>query len=127
MMVRLGLVGVAMTVVMGFSAPRSFGEDKIEGAIWEIKFDAKDKKGPIITFRATQDGKIYDKGSGLIGSWTGDKDKAEMEITGLKEARFNGKYVLTNISKNKIPRWSGKFTAAGTDNTRDIAVKLIRD
>lgn len=102
-------------------------DDKIDGAVWEIKFDGK-KDGPSVTFRATHDGKIYDRGAKVIGSWKGDLNKSEMDITGLEQARFNGAYVITNISnKPKTPRWNGKFTPADGGKSRDVGVRLLRD
>lgn len=108
------------------SASAIDADDKIVGASWEIKFDGK-KDGPTVWFRATHDGKVYDKGAEVIGSWKGDDDKAEVEITGFKQARFNGTYVITNISNKKTPRWHGKFTPASGDKSRDVAVKLLKD
>lgn len=106
-------------------------DDKIVGAAWEIKIPGKTKAKDItVKYRATTDGKVYDAGSELIGSWKGDQDQTTMEITGFKDrrAQFNGKYELTNISKKeKTPRWTGKWTAAGSDKSRDVVVKLLKD
>jgi hypothetical protein len=105
-------------------------DDKIVGAVWEIKIPGKSNdKDSTVRYRATNDGKVFDIGSEVIGSWKGDNDNVEMEITGFKDkkALFNGKYVLTNISrKAKVPRWSGKWTPEG-GNPRNIVVKLLRD
>jgi hypothetical protein len=116
-----------VSLLLFATAPAVNGADKIVGATWEVKFAGKED-GPTFTFRATNDGKVYDKGAGVIGTWKGDKDKAEIEITGLREARFNGTYVITNISTSpRRPRWSGKFTSAGGGPSRDVAVRLLRD
>ena len=108
------------------------GDDKIVGAAWEITVPGKTKEKDIsVRIRATVDGKVYDAGSDVIGSWKGDKDNVDMKITGFKNktARFNGKYVLTEISNDeKKPRWSGKWTPVdGSNKSRVVGVKLLRD
>ena len=127
-MIRMALLA-SLLLLMSVSA--SYAADKIVGAAWEIQFPGKTKdKDVTLKFRATTDGKIYDSGSELIGTWKGDKDKAEMDVTGFKEkqSKFNGKYELTNISKDeKKARWTGKWTPDGGDKSKDVVVNLLKD
>lgn len=121
-MTRLALVVVLYVAVF---AGMTHAQDKIAGAVWEVKF------GPdsIVRIRATPDGKVYDRGSEVVGAWKGDKEKVEMEIIGFKQkqAQFNGTYVLTQIAKEGRGRWSGKWTPPGSARSKNVAVRLLKD
>lgn len=124
---RLALVVLAMLVLVSASATSA--QDKIAGAAWLITFSGGGKEN-MVRFRATPDGKVYDRGSEIVGSWKGDNAKTEMEITGFKEKKqaiFNGTYVLTNISNGPIPRWSGKWTPPGGTKSKNVHVRLLKD
>jgi hypothetical protein len=126
-MSRLTLLVAALLVLMSTSAANA--EDKLVGAAWAIKFDATGKES-VLRFRTTPDGKVYDRGQAAIGSWKDNSGKVEMEVTGLKEKqdRFNGKYVLTQISNDeKAPRWSGKWTPPGGTRSKNVQVQLLKN
>jgi hypothetical protein len=125
-MIRQALVTGLLLFV---SAAAANADDKIVGAAWEITFPARgNEKDKTIKFRATTDGKVYDAQSEVIGSWKGEKDKVQMEITGFKRDQFNGKYELTNISNDeKKPRWNGKWTPDGGEKSKTVVVKLLKD
>ncbi len=126
-MTRLVLILVALCIMV--SAPVTHAEDKIVGAAWEIKILRKGKSPALVYFRATPDGKVFNRTAEVIGSWKGDNENAEMDINGIKGARsgLNGTYVLTNISKGPTPRWQGKWTPQGTTRALPVSVRLLKD
>lgn len=130
MWMRIGILGVVLMAFTVFSSDSSvLGQDKVVGAIWEIKFEAKNPKNVVVwKFRATPDGKVWNvpaKGKPVeIGKWSGDESNTKMEIRDMGGP--NGKLEFVMVKKDP-PAWTGEFVNANNGNKRPVKVRLIKD
>jgi hypothetical protein len=130
MSMRMCVLGVALVAAVAFTdGPPVRSDDKVVGAIWEIKFEADNPKDVVVRkFRATQDGKVWNvpvkEKPRVIGKWTGDESEATMEI----DAKGNGgaRYEIVQVGKNP-PRWRGTAVRAEDGKRTPVKVRLLRD
>jgi hypothetical protein len=121
-------LGIVLMAVMAFTHGLSArGQDKVVGAIWEIKYEAENPKDEVVRkFRATPDGKVWtmpEKGTPrVIGKWSGNSEKTKMQVS---DPRSSGKYELVQVGKEP-PRWHGDFEDEN-GKKRPIKVRLLKD
>ena len=119
MAVRLGWLAVTVAFTSGAFAR---GQDKVVGAIWEVKLAEKN----VHKFRATPDGKLWnmpEKGKPkVIGTWSGDANNTKMELT---DTGVKGAVEIVQIGKSP-PSWQGTFKEAG-GKERPVKVRLVKD
>jgi hypothetical protein len=117
------LAAIIAGVVLVTAAGRA--DDKVVGAVWEITWTPP--KGNEVTrkFRATPEGKVYNKDAKEIGTWTGTNDKATMKITDVEDDRFLGTYKMVQTRKDP-PVFKGEFTNK-KGREIPIKVKLVKD
>ena len=120
--------GIVLMAVVAFTHGLSArGQDKVVGAIWEIKFEAENPKDEVVRkFRATPDGKVWtmpENGTPrVIGKWSGSSEKTKMQLSGV---RYSGQYELVQVGKEP-PRWQGTFKDEN-GKKRPIRVRLLKD
>jgi hypothetical protein len=99
-------------------------QDQIVGAVWEITFMPKKGKPEVRTYRATPDGKVYNRVGQVIGTHTSQGTDVTMVLNG-GGPLYNGTFTMTQVRKDP-PSFAGRFL-----NSRGAAVpikvRLVRD
>ncbi len=122
------LFGFVLAVAYLLTTQPCPAQDKVIGAVWEIKFGATNPKNEMVRkFRATPDGKVWNmpvkEKPRVIGKWSGDETDTTMEIDALGDG--GGKYEIVQVGKNP-PTWQGTVKNAN-GSTRPVKVRLIKD